>query len=213
MAEVPAEGGKRGPYRTGLRTRDQIIAAASAAFAERGYHGSSLRQIAAAIGLSPAAILRHFDSKDDLLTAVLEDWTAQTNAIQGQPRPRGLAFWAGQRTVMEFHTRHLGLLALFIVLAGEATAPDHPANPFMVPRYEAVARGYADALLEAAADGEIAPLTSADALREARHLVAFMDGIEVQALLNPDVDLVAEMEAYLSQTLTRLGGTYVPPQA
>jgi AcrR family transcriptional regulator len=47
-------------------TRDQVIAAAREAFASRGYEGTTLAYIAAQVGVSPAALLRHAPSKEAL---------------------------------------------------------------------------------------------------------------------------------------------------
>lgn len=63
--------------RTGRRrgnsgTREAILAAAREAFAEHGYDGASIRQIAAAAGVDPALVHHYFGSKDDLFVATLE---------------------------------------------------------------------------------------------------------------------------------------------
>src|SRR5712691_1569751 len=52
-------------------TRDQVLRAAREAFAQRGYDGTTLADIAARVGLSPAAILRHAPSKASLFTAAM----------------------------------------------------------------------------------------------------------------------------------------------
>ncbi|NMO01707.1 TetR/AcrR family transcriptional regulator [Gordonia sp. TBRC 11910] len=49
------------------RTRTRLLESAVAAFADRGFHGTSTREIAAAAGLSPAAMYVHFPTKEDLL--------------------------------------------------------------------------------------------------------------------------------------------------
>ena len=201
-AERPA---RRGPYRNGLRTREQIIAQAITAFSQRGFHGSSARQIAAAVGISPAALQRHFGSKDELLSAVLASWALQTADAQGSADVHGLDRWTSQHRVMEYHVAHRGLLQLFIRLAAEAADADHPARAFMVPRYAGLLRTFATDLERAAAGGRILPITPDEAMREARALFAFMDGIEIQWLLDPAVDIVGEFDRYLAQTLTRLG--------
>jgi len=200
-----AQSGRRGPYRNGLRTREQIIAQATAAFSQRGYNGSSARQIAAAVGITPAAILRHFDSKDELLAAVLKSWAEQTTAAQGDAAIDGLGFWIAQHRAMSYHMEHPGLLQLFIVLAVEASNVDHPARAFMVPRYRHTTDELADHLLSAAARGDIDPIHREDAQWEARALIAYMDGIELQWLFDPRIDLVAEIDRYLSTTFARLG--------
>ncbi|HEX8025216.1 MAG TPA: TetR family transcriptional regulator, partial [Candidatus Limnocylindrales bacterium] len=48
-------------------TRARLLEAAVGAFAERGFHGTTTRDIAAAAGLSPAALYVHHKSKEELL--------------------------------------------------------------------------------------------------------------------------------------------------
>ncbi len=51
----------------GAATRRRIIAAATNLFAERGFRGATVADIARAVDLSEGAIYRHFDSKEELL--------------------------------------------------------------------------------------------------------------------------------------------------
>jgi AcrR family transcriptional regulator len=48
-------------------TRRRLLDAAGSAFAERGFHATTTRDIAAAAGMSPAAVYVHHESKEDLL--------------------------------------------------------------------------------------------------------------------------------------------------
>src|SRR5262245_42950469 len=56
----------RNPGRSTDR-RTRLLDAAVAAFAARGFHGTSTRDIAAAAGMSPAAVYVHHESKEELL--------------------------------------------------------------------------------------------------------------------------------------------------
>ncbi len=47
--------------------RDRLLAAAVEAFAAKGFHGTTTRDIASAAGMSPAALYVHHRSKEDLL--------------------------------------------------------------------------------------------------------------------------------------------------
>jgi AcrR family transcriptional regulator len=61
------------PRRTkGERTAERILDAAEALFAERGYAGTSLRDVATEVGLRTPSLYNHFPSKDSLYAAVLE---------------------------------------------------------------------------------------------------------------------------------------------
>ncbi len=52
-------------------TRERLLAAAAEAFAERGYDGTRVADIAAAAGVSNGALYAHFGSKAELLVAAL----------------------------------------------------------------------------------------------------------------------------------------------
>jgi len=53
-------------------TREAILAAACAAFAETGYDRTTIRGVAAAAGVDPALVLHYFGSKEGLFEAALE---------------------------------------------------------------------------------------------------------------------------------------------
>ena len=60
------------PRRTRPRDRrDQILRAAGEIFAEKGFHSASLAEIARQVGITPAALYRHFPSKQHLLGQAL----------------------------------------------------------------------------------------------------------------------------------------------
>lgn len=56
---------------TADQTRERLLRAAADVFAERGYDGTRVADIAAAAGVSNGALYAHFDSKAELLLAAL----------------------------------------------------------------------------------------------------------------------------------------------
>jgi AcrR family transcriptional regulator len=65
------------PRRSGRRpgessAREDILAAAAAAFAEHGYDRATIRGIAGRAGVDPALVIHYFGSKDALFTEVLQ---------------------------------------------------------------------------------------------------------------------------------------------
>ena len=53
-------------------TPTRILKAALVGFSERGYSGTSMRRIAAIVGVQAPSIYAHFSSKEALLKALLE---------------------------------------------------------------------------------------------------------------------------------------------
>ncbi len=54
------------------QTRETLIASAAQVFAERGFHGASLDEVARLAGFTKGAVYSNFKGKDDLFLAVLE---------------------------------------------------------------------------------------------------------------------------------------------
>ena len=58
---------------TARNTRADVVAAAGRLFAQRGYHGTSMRDLGRELGLLGSSLYAHVDSKQDLLVEVVED--------------------------------------------------------------------------------------------------------------------------------------------
>ena len=55
--------------------RASIIEAAKSLFAKKGFHGVSIDEIVKEVGVSPAILYRHFNSKEELYAAVLHEFS------------------------------------------------------------------------------------------------------------------------------------------
>ena len=57
-------------------TKDRILDEALVLFAEQGYKGANLRELAARLGLSKSALYKHYDSKEAIWHALLDKMEA-----------------------------------------------------------------------------------------------------------------------------------------
>jgi AcrR family transcriptional regulator len=190
----------RGPYRTGVRRREQIVATAITVFGEYGYAGGSIRTIADRVGVSHATLLQHFGSKEGLLTAVLQEWDRQT-VESNLTGVAGLDYFRRLPEVMSAHLSNRGLLELFTTIAAEASSPTHPAHAFIQRRYRDNLATLAAHLQQAVDAGDVAPLTPAEIQREVRLITAVLDGIGLQWLLDASTEVTASVETYINRTV------------
>jgi len=90
------------------KTRADILAKATALFAEQGYAGTSAREISAAAGVTVGAMFHHFESKLDLFEQVFEALELKLDAqAKAASKPElGLGvletFLAGVRISLDF---------------------------------------------------------------------------------------------------------------
>lgn len=66
-------------------TKEKILDAALVSFAENGYKGTNLRDLAAGMGLSKSALYKHYACKEDIWNAVFDRMEAYYTARFGSP--------------------------------------------------------------------------------------------------------------------------------
>jgi len=71
-ASGPRASGGRGRRPGGPDTRGEILSAARASFADRGFDRTTIRGVAGEAGVDPALVHHYFGSKEDLFLAALE---------------------------------------------------------------------------------------------------------------------------------------------
>lgn len=81
-------------YKSGEERREEIVRATLAILAETGMHAWTTAALAERVGVSEATLFKHFDSKDDILSAALRQQAGELRARVEAYRPEGTA-WEG----------------------------------------------------------------------------------------------------------------------
>ena len=191
-----------GGYSVGRQRRATIVGIAATLFAERGYHLTSLAQIAEAAGITEGGLLHHFPSKRHLLLAVAEhriETTAGWWHDLGDDASIEDVLALRVRTAERF-LEQPGLIQLNVLAAAEAADPSSPAHEILAARYRGAAEGFAAILQRCADRGELPAGTDCAAL--AREFIAVSDGLQLQWVLSDGAtDLVAGVRDHAHRIL------------
>jgi AcrR family transcriptional regulator len=80
----------RGQQRRAVVTRHGLLEAAGEHFAATGYHGTSLREILEACGVTKGALYFHFPSKQALVEAIIAETVQRWTEMAAEVRGRGM---------------------------------------------------------------------------------------------------------------------------
>ena len=64
-------------------TKERILAAALELFSERGFAGTNIRELSASLGMGKSSLYRHFESKEAIWNALLDEMIAYYDARFG----------------------------------------------------------------------------------------------------------------------------------
>jgi AcrR family transcriptional regulator len=171
--------------------RQRILAVAERLLARTGWRNTSLAQIAKEAGVTPAGLLHHFESKEQLLNAVLDARDAD-DEIHADYRSGDLVTELGR--VPERFDRAPELVGTFTVLLVENIAPDAPLHDRLHHRYREAVNIIIDLIKRGQSDGRYRP--DVDAANKAVEILAFINGMETLWLLDPTIPLVEVFKGY-----------------
>jgi TetR/AcrR family transcriptional regulator len=80
--QLTVEGAASSPRMAGEERRSQILAVAVSLFSERGFRGTTTKEIAQAAGVSEAMVFRHFATKKELYAAILDHKSCADDRFQ-----------------------------------------------------------------------------------------------------------------------------------
>lgn len=194
--------GRRGAHAKGVARRQEILDRAIEVFRERGADGTSLRRIAEAIGVSHAALLHYFDSREQLLVAVYAHAEAQRATGDAPPAIPGVDSMADAAVK---NVEVPGLVQLYSTLVAAALeSSSEVSREYFSTRF---------ARLRSELTTSFRSQQDAGAIRDdvpAEHLAALViaasDGLQIQWLLESSVELEGTLRsiATLLQPSTRV---------
>ena len=72
-----------------MSTKDKILDAALSLFAENGYDGTSVEQIASIVGIKAPSLYKHYKGKEDILNALIDSAEARYEEMFGSEKNTG----------------------------------------------------------------------------------------------------------------------------
>ncbi|HEU5222146.1 MAG TPA: helix-turn-helix domain-containing protein [Candidatus Lumbricidophila sp.] len=180
----------RGSYPKGVARRQAILDQAIEVFASRGSDRTSLRAIAAEVGVTHAALKHYFGSLEELLVEVYREHERRGDTTRPTPddaTPIELLWqWTEKNRAVP------GLVELYTTLVATALEPGHEvAHDFAATRFASSRASLAERVRHNQATGRLRADLDPDAV--AALVIAASDGLQTQALLDSDAPQVAAL--------------------
>jgi AcrR family transcriptional regulator len=195
----------------GRASRKAILAAAADVFAENGYRGTSLTEIANRVGMTQPGLLHHFSTKDQLLLAVVQthEDSSEHLAVMDALTPENFRLSDAVEKLAASNAGARQEQLLLTTLSAEAVPRDHPLHDYFTQRYRRYRRGLATIVSGAQENGLVREDVNAQEL--AREIIATLDGLHLQWLLDPrEINLKKALRAYAERLERDLAPTSVP---
>jgi AcrR family transcriptional regulator len=182
------------PYATllakGEDRKVRILAGAQRLLTRNGWRNTTLAQIAKEAGVSPAGLLHHFQSKEQLLHAVVDARDADDDAHAD----RSGDLIAGIAQVGERINRAPELVGTFAVLLVENLMPDAPLHDRLFNRQRSAIDIVAQIIRRGQLSGKYR--NDFDPAIKAVQIVSLVNGMEISWLLDPAVPLQEAIHEY-----------------
>jgi AcrR family transcriptional regulator len=189
------------------QTREYLLQAAAQVFTERGFHGATIDQVAAAAGFTKGAVYSNFKNKDELFLALIEaayarEMTALKETLESSeipPQARLGDFVSLIRGELEQNPDNWTALYLEFTLYAMR---NETARQRLRELEEADIVGVAD-IIESNADSPNSTV-STSALQQARIITALFRGIGVLRVIDPEAagpELLQDAIAFVTRGL------------
>jgi AcrR family transcriptional regulator len=194
---------KRTQAERSKESKEKIVREANRLFGQSGFRGTKLADIAEAAGLTEPGLLHHYPSKEHLLISILEERDHADQQRFGEMFKKGAGTDPMEvlQALVEYNQSLPELVRLFTVLVSESLDPTHPGHDFFVQRYRFYRQMSLEMLKRAQQQGQIRADIGVEDLSFL--VMALMDGLQIQWLLDPEqVNMAAAFDLFV-QILTR----------
>ncbi|MFQ5794970.1 MAG: TetR/AcrR family transcriptional regulator [Candidatus Bipolaricaulia bacterium] len=183
--------------------REQILDAAAACFARKGFHQTTMQDICQEAELSPGAIYRYFHSKEEIIEAICggESLQQSLDLIKAAKEREDTLQVFDELANAFFSTLEDSdvdvKIRLSVQLWAEALS-NPPIMEMLRSNFDSVRGAFTEIIHQAQKRGDINPALDPDAV--ARVMISLFDGLLLQKGMDPDVDVwkyVAVVKAML----------------
>jgi AcrR family transcriptional regulator len=164
---------------------DTALRQALDVFWERGYEGTSLNDLAQAMGIASASIYACFGSKEQLFRKVMALYGTTSgepprSALRDEPTARGAIHAMLRATADEITRSDTPHYCMLILAAPTGAVENHAVREFLADRRRDMLSAIKDRLARGVSDGDLtAPPAGLDAI--ARYYTTVVQGLSIQA--------------------------------
>lgn len=149
------------------RTRRDILEAAARVFAQRGYHGATMEDVATEAGFAVGSLYNYFRGKEQIYASLLQMVSEEFESLQQQPPVGSLAFqqrleWL-MRSAFALVEKHREFFVMFLTEHGDLSwALSHEALEGLRQRRRLWTDHMAALMADGIAEGVLRPLDPRD---------------------------------------------------
>lgn len=189
---------------TARNTRADVVAAAGRLFAQRGYHGTSMRDLGKELGLLGSSLYSHVESKQDLLVEVVEEGAALFEASANRASANGGSPADRMRTLISGHVDVvLDNLDIARTFLNEARMLDTVQRRRVLSARDHYEEAFRSAIRDGIADGSFR--SDLDAKTSSIFILSILNAIERWYRPHGELDrqaLVAQLDDFVGSALS-----------
>ncbi|WIE75730.1 TetR/AcrR family transcriptional regulator [Curtobacterium sp. MCSS17_007] len=167
--------------------RSRIVSGAADAFRDGDFHAVGPEEVARSAGVTVDELHRVFPSWELLVVAVVDRWAGVgREALRGVAEQEGAVAYLRAR--LDRGQQHPALVRLRVALLSATSTPGHPASGWFRQQYTMLFEDVTLALVRDVVAGR--EPRGAAPRHAAEQLVALFEGLQLQAMLRDDADLL-----------------------